>query len=177
MQISQRLTDTLLRAFGLAACSQGTMNNLLFGNARFGYYETICGGAGAIRGANGADAVHTHMTNTRITDPEILELKYPVLLEEFSVRKNSGGNGKWNGGNGVRRVFIFNELLDVNILSQHRRERPYGMAGGQAGKPGKQQLITDGKPKPIKGIAGFTVKPGDKLIIETPGGGAWGKQS
>lgn len=176
-EVSQRLTDTLLKALGLAACSQGTMNNLLFGNKRFGYYETICGGAGAIRGANGADAVHTHMTNTRITDPEILELKYPVRLEEFSVRKNSGGQGKWNGGNGVKRVFIFNDVLDVNILSQHRTEGPYGMAGGQAGKPGKQKLISDGKVKVLKGITGFTVKPGDQLVVETPGGGGWGSGS
>lgn len=174
-EVSQRLTDTLLKAFGLAACSQGTMNNLLFGNERFGYYETICGGAGASAFANGADAVHTHMTNTRITDPEILELKYPVRLEQFSVRKNSGGKGKWTGGNGVVRVFVFSDTLDVNILSQHRIVAPYGMKGGSPGKIGKQHLISDGKIKILKGIAGFTVKSGDKLIIETPGGGGWGK--
>ncbi|HTF21217.1 MAG TPA: hydantoinase B/oxoprolinase family protein, partial [Chryseolinea sp.] len=174
-EVSQRLTDTLLKALGLAACSQGTMNNLLFGNARFGYYETICGGGGATPGASGADAVHTHMTNTRITDPEILELKYPVRLDEFSVRKNSGGKGKWRGGNGVIRTFVFMDTLEVNILSQHRIGAPYGMQGGSPGKPGRQQLISDGKVKPLKGVTGFTVKAGDKLIIETPGGGGWGK--
>ena len=164
-EISQRLTDTLLKAFGIAACSQGTMNNLLFGNDRFGYYETICGGAGAVNGADGADAVHTHMTNTRITDPEILELKYPVRLEEFSVRKQSGGRGIWPGGDGVKRVFIFDDLLEVNILSQHRKVAPYGTAGGQPGKRGKQQLITSGQVITLEGITGFTAKPGDKLII------------
>ncbi|MEJ1236923.1 hydantoinase B/oxoprolinase family protein [Chryseolinea sp. T2] len=174
-EVSQRLTDTLLKAFGLVACSQGTMNNLLFGNERFGYYETICGGAGATSYADGADAVHTHMTNTRITDPEILELKYPVRLEEFSVRKNSGGKGKRKGGNGVKRVFLFNDALEVNILSQHRNEVPYGVAGGHAGSPGRQQLVSNGEVRRLKGTTGFSVKPGDKLIIETPGGGGWGK--
>lgn len=174
-EVSQRLTDTLLKAFKLAACSQGTMNNLLFGNSRFGHYETICGGAGATRGADGCDAVHTHMTNTRITDPEIMELKYPVRLEEFSIRVNSGGQGKWNGGNGVVRKFIFTDTLEVNILSQHRNVAPYGMQGGAVGKRGTQRLIRNGKAKLLKGVSGFTVVRGDTLIIETPGGGGWGK--
>jgi 5-oxoprolinase (ATP-hydrolysing) len=175
-ELSQRLTDTLLKAFGLAACSQGTMNNLLFGNERFGYYETICGGAGATAGAHGADAVHTHMTNTRITDPEIMELKYPVRLEQFSIRHNSGGKGKWNGGDGVIRRFMFTEALEVNILSQHRQVSPYGMKAGLPGRPGRQQLVSDGKTIKINGIAGFSVKSGDVLTIETPGGGGFGKR-
>jgi len=175
-EVSQRLTDTLLKAFGLAACSQGTMNNLLFGNDRFGYYETICGGAGATSTGPGADAVHTHMTNTRITDPEILELKYPVILDEFSIRKGSGGKGKWKGGDGVTRKFVFNDTLEVNLLSQHRIEAPYGLRGGEAAKPGRQFLIRDGEKVPLPGITGFSVVAGDKLIIETPGGGGWGKR-
>lgn len=173
-EVSQRLTDTLLKAFGLAACSQGTMNNMLFGSDRFGYYETICGGAGAVAGSDGADAVHTHMTNTRITDPEILEFRYPVRLEEFSIRKNSGGKGKWRGGHGVVRTFVFNDTLEVNILSQHRRVAPYGMEGGGSGKTGVQFLVRAGKTIDIPGVAGFQVQPGDRFTIKTPGGGGWG---
>lgn len=176
-EISQRLTDTLLKAFGLAACSQGTMNNVLFGNERFGYYETICGGAGAVAGSDGADAVHTHMTNTRITDPEILELRYPVMLEEFSIRKNSGGKGKWRGGHGVIRTFVFNDTLEVNILSQHRKIAPYGMLGGGSGKTGAQYLVREGNVIAISGVAGFTAQPGDKFTIKTPGGGGWERKT
>ncbi|MGC4033947.1 MAG: hydantoinase B/oxoprolinase family protein [Tepidisphaeraceae bacterium] len=140
-EVSQRLTDTLIKAFGLAACSQGTMNNFLFGNERFGYYETICGGTGAGPGFNGSDAVHQHMTNTRITDPELLEFRYPVRLVRFEVRKNSGGKGKWKGGNGIEREIYFNTTLDINLLTQHRVEKPYGLKGGASGKPGEQLII------------------------------------
>ena len=118
-EVSQRLTDTLLKAFELAACSQGTMNNLLFGNENFGYYETICGGVGAGPGFHGADAVHQHMTNTRITDPEIMELRYPVRLLEFKVCQNSGGLGKFNGGNGIVRKLQFMEDVTLTVLLQH----------------------------------------------------------
>ncbi|MBA4056822.1 MAG: 5-oxoprolinase, partial [Marivirga sp.] len=177
-EISQRLTDTLLKAFGLAACSQGTMNNLLFGNEKFGYYETICGGVGAIPGSNGANAVHQHMTNTRITDPEILEFRYPIRLERFEIRKRSGGNGKWNGGDGVIREIYFKQNLDVNILSQHRVIAPFGMRGGEAGKTGEQYIVhADKTIKKLLGIDGISVTAGDRLIIKTPGGGAWGKKS
>jgi 5-oxoprolinase (ATP-hydrolysing) len=176
-EISQRLTDTLLKAFGLAACSQGTMNNLLFGNETFGYYETICGGVGAIPGANGADAVHQHMTNTRITDPEILEFRYPIRLERFEIRKRSGGKGRWNGGDGIVREIFFHQSLDVNILSQHRIIAPFGMRGGEPGKTGQQYIIQHNKKiKKLKGIDGITVNPGDRLVIKTPGGGGWGKK-
>jgi 5-oxoprolinase (ATP-hydrolysing) len=175
-EVSQRLTDTLLKAFGLVACSQGTMNNFLFGNNRFGYYETIGGGTGAGDGFAGADAVHSHMTNTRITDPEILELRYPVRLEKFEIRKNSGGKGKWKGGDGIVREIVFKEEMEINILSQHRKEKPYGMKGGQASKSGEQILVnSSGKKMKLKGMDSATIEKGDKIIIKTPGGGGWGK--
>ncbi|MCW5912455.1 MAG: hydantoinase B/oxoprolinase family protein [Cyclobacteriaceae bacterium] len=174
-EVSQRLTDTLMKALELSACSQGTMNNFLFGNTRFGFYETICGGAGASPGYNGADAVHTHMTNTRITDAEILEHRYPVLLKRFEIRKSSGGKGKWRGGNGVIREVQFNESMEVNLLTQHRVEAPYGMAGGKPGKRGTQHLIrANGEKIQLAGLATIEVNAGDKIVIATPGGGGWG---
>jgi len=175
-EVSQRLADTLLKALKMAACSQGTMNNLLFGNEQFGYYETICGGVGAGPGFNGADAVHQHMTNTRITDPEILEFRYPVRLERFEIRKGSGGAGKWHGGSGIIRQFYFKAKLDVNILSQHRIVAPYGMHGGQPGKKGEQFLLdSNNKKTKLDGVDGVQVYPGDRLVIMTPGGGGWGR--
>jgi 5-oxoprolinase (ATP-hydrolysing) len=174
-EVSQRLTDTLFKAFQLAACSQGTMNNLLFGNSSFGYYETICGGTGAGKGFAGTDAVHSHMTNTRITDPEILEWRYPVRLLEFSIRKNSGGKGKWNGGNGAVRVFEFLEKLELSMLSQHRKEKPFGLNGGGSGKTGEQFLIkADGKREKLTGCFNREVNQSEILIIQTPSGGACG---
>ncbi len=119
------LVDTLVKAFGLLACGQGTMNNVLFGDGTFGYYETVCGGAGAGEGFAGAAAVHTHMTNTRITDPEILERRYPVRLEKFAIRKGSGGDGRWPGGDGAVREYRFLRRLELSILSQHRVEAPF----------------------------------------------------
>lgn len=175
-EVSQRLTDTLIKAFQLSACSQGTMNNFLFGNDNLGFYETICGGTGAGNGFDGADAVHSHMTNTRITDPEILELRYPVRLNRFEIRKNSGGKGKWRGGDGAVREIQFNEKMEVNILSQHRIEKPYGGAGGHPGKRGEQIHTSGvGKITHLKGMAQLTVKAGEKITIKTPGGGGWGK--
>lgn len=175
-EVSQRLVDTLLKAFSLAACSQGTMNNFLFGNDQFGYYETIGGGAGAGPGFPGRSAVHQHMTNTRITDPEELEFRYPVRLHRFAVRKGSGGKGKWPGGDGIIREVAFLQPVSITILSQHRREQPYGMAGGEPGESGRQYLRrTDGEVIPLHGIDSREVNPGDRIIIETPGGGGWGK--
>lgn len=175
-EVSQRLVDTLLKAFGVAACSQGTMNNFLFGNERFGYYETIGGGVGAGAGFQGRSAIHQHMTNTKITDPEELEWRYPVRLNRFEIRENSGGKGNWQGGNGIVREIEFLEELEMTILSQHRKEAPYGMNGGQNGQVGQQSLIEkDGAIKPLQGIDSQKVKPGDRLIIQTPGGGGWGK--
>ncbi|HEV2846246.1 MAG TPA: hydantoinase B/oxoprolinase family protein, partial [Thermoanaerobaculia bacterium] len=126
VETSQRVVDTLVKALGLTACGQGTMNNLLFGNARFGFYETVCGGAGAGPGFHGASAVHTHMTNTRITDPELLEHRYPVRLERFAIRRGSGGAGRWRGGDGAVRELTFLESVSLSLLTQHRVERPYG---------------------------------------------------
>ncbi len=176
-EVSQRLTDTILKALGLAACSQGTMNNFLFGNDRFGYYETICGGTGATHGSNGADAVHQHMTNTRITDPEVLEFRYPVKLLSFAIRKGSGGKGKWNGGDGVVRQLQFLEELEVNLLTQHRKQKPYGVDGGRPGKTGEQFLLrSTGEKEKLSGVDGAHIFPGDIIVIATPGGGGWGRQ-
>lgn len=174
-EVSQRLVDTLIKALQLAACSQGTMNNFLFGNGRFGYYETIGGGAGAGPGFNGRSAVHQHMTNTRITDPEELEWRYPVRMHEFAIRRGSGGNGQWRGGDGIKRVFEFLEPVELTILSQHRRELPYGMAGGLPGMAGRQYLHkTDGSRVELSGIAGCQVETGEIVTMETPGGGGFG---
>ncbi len=174
-EVSQRLVDTLLKAFGIAACSQGTMNNLLFGNERFGYYETICGGTGASKNQPGRSAVHQHMTNTRITDPEDLERNYPVVIHEFSVRKDSGGNGKHQGGNGIVREIEFLEQVEFTLISQHRNEAPYGLNGGENGKCGNQKIIRKaGKTETLDGIDQAILYPGDRIKVETPGGGGWG---
>ena len=176
VETSQRLVDTLIKALGLAACSQGTMNNLLFGNARFGYYETICGGAGAGPGFAGASAVHTHMTNTRITDPEVVEHRYPVRLESFGIRRGSGGEGQWRGGDGAVRELTFLEPVSLSLLTQHRVEAPYGMAGGGPGRPGRQTLLrASGEVEELASVDGREVGPGDRLVLETPGGGGWGQ--
>ena len=173
-EVSQRLVDTLLKAFGLAACSQGTMNNFLFGNENFGYYETIGGGVGAGNGFNGRSAVHQHMTNTRITDPEQLERKYPVRLLEFGIRKNSGGKGKLYGGDGIVRKLQFLEPLQVTLLSQHRKYAPYGLNGGEDGKCGEHTLISNNVASKLPGICSLEVQATDILTIETPGGGGFG---
>jgi 5-oxoprolinase (ATP-hydrolysing) len=176
VEVSQRLTDTLLKAFGVVACSQGTMNNLMMGNDSYSYYETICGGCGAGPGFNGARGVHHHMTNTRITDPEILEHRYPLRLVEFSIRKRSGGRGAYRGGDGVVRILEFTSASTVSILSQHRIVRPYGMKGGKQGKTGQQLVVrADGVREKLNGIDGFVAHPGDRLVVRTPGGGGWGK--
>jgi 5-oxoprolinase (ATP-hydrolysing) len=175
VETSQRLVDTLLKALGLAACSQGTMNNVLFGNDRFGFYETVCGGAGAGPGFSGASAVHTHMTNTRITDPEVLEHRYPVRLERFAVRPGSGGSGRHRGGDGVVRELTFLAPMSLSLLTQHRVEVPYGAAGGGPGQPGRQRLVrAAGEVVELAPIAGCEVEAGDRLVLETPGGGGWG---
>lgn len=175
IEVSQRLTDTLLKPFNILACSQGTMNNVLFGNENFSYYETICGGCGAGNGFNGASAVHHHMTNTKITDPEILEYRYPVRIESFLIRKGSGGEGKFSGGDGVIRVISFQEPVSLSVLTQHRDSAPYGLMGGAPGKPGEQYILTkSGNKIPLGSVDGYEVKTGDKLVIETPGGGGYG---
>ena len=177
-ETSQRLVDTLLKALKMAACSQGTMNNLLFGNDTFGYYETIGGGVGAGNGFHGASAVHQHMTNTRITDPEVFELRYPARLEAFSIRKNSGGKGKWRGGDGILRKITFLEPVALTLLSQHRKYAPYGLEGGEEGKPGQQYIIRkNGHHEMLSGIDKSEILPGDCLVIETPGGGGFAQKS
>lgn len=174
-EVSQRLTDTLLKAFGKVACSQGTMNNLLFGNARFGFYETLGGGTGAGEGFAGADAVHHHMTNTRITDAEVLESRYPVRVTRLEIRQGSGGAGKWRGGDGMVRELEFLEPVSLTLLSEHRNQRPYGLAGGEPGSPGRQLIIrADGSTDALGGQAKAQLNAGDRFRIETPGGGGFG---
>ncbi|HSH08807.1 MAG TPA: hydantoinase B/oxoprolinase family protein, partial [Oceanipulchritudo sp.] len=175
VETSQRVVDALIRALGLMAASQGTMNNLLFGNERFGYYETIGGGAGSGDGFPGASGVHVHMTNTAITDPEILEQRFPVTCREFSIRKNSGGAGHYRGGDGLVREVAFKEAVSLSLLSQNRKNGPKGMHGGGDGQPGRQWIVrTDGSWEPIPGVAQITLNPGEGIRIETPGGGGWG---
>jgi 5-oxoprolinase (ATP-hydrolysing) len=176
VETSQRLVDTLIEALQLAGCSQGTMNNLSFGDESFGYYETVAGGSGAGNGFNGADGVHTHMTNTRITDPEVLEFRYPVRLRRFAIRRGSGGGGRWHGGDGLIREVEFLARLDLSILSQHRQSGPFGMAGGSDGAPGRQVVVrANGARQVLEGIDGCRVSTGDRLVLETPGGGGYGK--
>ncbi len=174
VEVSQRVVDTLLKALGVQACSQGTMNNLLFGNDRFGYYETIAGGAGAGPGYAGASALHTHMTNTAITDAEVLERRFPVRLRRFAIRRGSGGAGHWRGGDGVVREFEFLAPLTLSWLTQHREQPPYGMDGGSAGALGRQQWFKNGAWHPLASGGSADVAPGDRLLMETPGGGGWG---
>ncbi len=175
-ETSQRLTDTLLKALGLAACSYGTMNNVLFGNDQFGYYETIGGGTGAGPGFAGADAVHQHMTNTRITDPEIFEHRYPVRLDEFAIRAGSGGVGQFPGGAGVRRAFTFLAPVSLSILAQHRLVPPYGLAGGGPGACGQQWILrATGQREELAGLGQAEMQPGDQLVVLTPVGGGWGE--
>ena len=150
------------------------MNNFLFGGPGFGYYETIAGGSGAGKGYAGAHALHTHMTNTAITDPEIIEQRYPVRLRRFEIRHGSGGEGKWRGGDGVVREFEFTAPLTVSLLTQHRKECPYGLDGGQPGQSGSQRWIRQGKATPLESCVSFEVESGDRVILETPGGGGWG---
>jgi 5-oxoprolinase (ATP-hydrolysing) len=178
VETSQRVVDVLLGAFGVAAASQGTMNNLLFGDDSFGYYETICGGSGATAEADGADAVHTHMTNTRLTDPEVLEQRFPVRLQEFSIREGSGGAGKHCGGEGIVRKLQFLAPLSVSTLCQRRGEfAPYGLAGGSPGAIGRNSIrYRDGTSEDLPGCAQLNVQPGDVLVIRTPGGGGYGSR-
>ncbi len=175
VETSQRLVDTLLKALGLLACGQGTMNNVLFGDESFSYYETVCGGAGAGLGFDGADAVHTHMTNTAITDPEILEHRHPVRLERFAVRDGSGGPGAQRGGDGVVREMTFLDPVALSVLTQHRVEAPFGVEGGGAGRCGRQRVVrAGGEELELGSVDSCDVQPGDRLILETPGGGGYG---
>ncbi len=177
-ETSQVVTDTLFGALGVLAASQGTMNNVLFGNDTYQYYETVCGGSGAGPDFDGTSAVHTHMTNTRLTDPEILEWRYPVMLDSFSVRHGSGGKGKHIGGSGSDRRIRFLEDMDLVILSNHRIVPPYGMAGGEPGQCGKNWVErADGTIVEMTGQDGTQVGPGDVFVLQTPTGGGYGPAS
>ncbi len=175
VEVSQAVTNCLFGALGALAAAQGTMNNLNFGNARYQYYETICSGSPAGPGFNGTDAVHTHMTNTRLTDPEILEFRYPVLLEDFHIRKGSGGKGKWHAGDGIRRTIRFLELMECTILSGHRRVRPFGVDGGEGGQVGANAVRRkDGRIETLKGCDATIIDAGEAIIIQSPTAGGYG---
>ncbi|MBS0417342.1 MAG: hydantoinase B/oxoprolinase family protein [Proteobacteria bacterium] len=175
VETSQCIVDALYGALGVLAASQGTMNNLTFGDARLQYYETIAGGAGAGPDFDGCSAVQTHMTNSRLTDPEILEAKFPVLVREFSVRRGSGGRGRYRGGDGTVRKLEFRAPMSGALLANHRRIAPFGANGGDAATPGAASIRrTSGTVETLGATASFDVEPGDLLTIESPGGGGFG---
>jgi 5-oxoprolinase (ATP-hydrolysing) len=175
VETSQCITDALYGALGVLAASQGTMNNFTFGNDRFQYYETIAGGSGAGQGFDGADVVQTHMTNSRLTDPEVLEWRFPVRLESFEIRHGSGGRGRWRGGNGAVRRIRFLEPMTAAILSGHRLVRPHGLAGGEPGAAGRNYVVrADGRQTPLGPFDQTEMAAGDVFVIETPGGGGFG---
>jgi len=178
VETSQHVVDALFAALGVMANSQGSMNNFTFGDAERQYYETICGGAGATASAPGAGAIHTHMTNSRLTDPEILERRFPVRLDAFEVRRNSGGEGAQAGGEGVKRRLTFLAPMEAALLSTRRDHAPQGLAGGGAALAGSQRLIeASGAVKELPGCFSITVRPGDVIEIETPGGGGYGRRT
>lgn len=178
VEVSQAVTNCLFGALHAMAAAQGTMNNLTFGNARYQYYETICSGSSAGPGFDGAAGVHVHMTNSRLTDPEILENRYPVLLEDFHIREGSGGKGQWNSGDGTSRTIRFLETMDCAILSGHRRIRPFGLDDGEAGEIGRNFVTRkNGEIETLKGADQTLLEPGDKITIVTPTGGGYGSPS
>ena len=176
-EVSQAITNALYGALGILAASQGTMNNFVYGNEKHQNYETICGGAGAGPDHPGASAVHSHMTNTRMTDPEVLELRYPVRNEEFSIRRGSGGAGKYRGGDGVVRKLRFLEHMTATMLTSHRVVPPFGLQGGKPGKCGKNYVVrADGSTERLKSNDEVQMAPGDLFVMETPGGGGFGAE-
>ena len=175
VETSQCVTDALYGALGAMGASQGTMNNFTFGNERYQYYETIAGGSGAGPGFDGSSVVQTHMTNSRLTDPEVLEWRFPVLLESFAIRGGSGGAGATRGGDGAIRRVRFLQAMTAAILSGHRRVPPYGMAGGQPGQPGRNYVLrADGAIETLGACDETPMNAGDAFVIETPGGGGFG---
>ena len=177
VEVSQVVTNALFAALGALGSSPGTMNNLTFGNDRVQYYETVCSGSPAGPGFDGEAAVHVHMTNTRLTDPEVLELRYPVVLDAFSIRRGSGGKGKWCSGDGTRRTIRFLEAMDCAILSGFRRVAPFGSDGGEPGEKGSNVVVrANGQEEELPGNAQFTVDPGDRFVMTTPTGGGFGKR-
>ncbi|GAO38026.1 putative 5-oxoprolinase [Sphingomonas changbaiensis NBRC 104936] len=178
VETSQVVTDTIFAALGALAPSQGTMNNLTWGNERYQYYETIAGGAGAGPGFDGASAVQTHMTNSRLTDPEVLEERHPVLLERFAIRRGSGGGGEWQGGDGVQRRIRFLEPMTASVLSNRRRVPPRGICGGSDAMPGVNRVVrADGREEVLSATASAAMDAGEVFVIETPGGGGYGRES
>jgi 5-oxoprolinase (ATP-hydrolysing) len=172
---AQAIADALYGALGQLAASQGTMNNFSFGNGRYQYYETICGGSGAGPGFAGTDAVQTHMTHSRLTDPEVLELRFPVLLEEFTIRRGSGGEGQYRGGNGVVRRIRFREAMTAAILSNRRKFAPFGLAGGGEGQRGENRWLGPaGTEQVLDSTVTIGLEAGDAIEIRTPGGGGYG---
>jgi 5-oxoprolinase (ATP-hydrolysing) len=178
VETSQVVTDALFAATGRLAPSQGTMNNFTFGNDRHQYYETICGGSGAGTDHDGTSAVQTHMTNSRLTDPEILETRLPVRLERFAIRRGSGGPGRHHGGDGVERSVTFLEPMRANILANRRRIAPRGICGGGDAQPGRNWVErADGSIKELGATGSAQMQPGDRFVILTPGGGGFGEVS
>jgi 5-oxoprolinase (ATP-hydrolysing) len=175
VETSQVITDTLYGALGVQAAAQGTMNNVTFGNDRYQYYETICGGAGAGPDFDGQSAIHTNMTNSRLTDPEVLEWRFPVLLRDFGVRRGSGGAGRHHGGDGTVRRLEFREAMTAAVLANRRQVPPFGLDGGSPGAPGRNSLErADGTVEALNSTDRRDLDPGDVLVIETPGGGGFG---
>ena len=176
-EVSQAIADTLYGALGVIAGSQGTMNNFVWGNERIQNYETICGGSGAGPHFDGTDAVHSHMTNTRLTDPEVLECRFPVRVEEFSIAQGTGGLGRHTGGNGVRRTLRFLDKMSVTTLTSHRVVPPHGLDGGEPGACGENTVVRrDGRREELAGNDSILVEPGDEVTIRTPGGGGFGRR-
>jgi 5-oxoprolinase (ATP-hydrolysing) len=176
VEVSQAVTNCLFGALKALAAAQGTMNNLTFGNHRYQYYETICSGAPAGPDFNGTAAIHTHMTNSRLTDPEVLETRFPVVLEEFSVRRGSGGKGKFRAGDGTRRTIRFREEMELALLTGHRRVRPFGVDGGDAGEVGHNIVRrTSGVLEELKGCDSTVLAAGEAITIITPTGGGYGR--
>lgn len=176
VETSQAVVDALYGALGVMAASQGTMNNFTLGNDEYQYYETICGGSGAGPDHEGTDAIQTNMTNSRLTDPEVLEWRYPLLLRDFSIRRGSGGAGRFRGGDGTVRRIEFSQKMRASILSGRRIKAPFGMAGGEDALPGRNYVIRHcGRVDELSGTDSTEVEPGDVFVIETPGGGGWGK--
>jgi 5-oxoprolinase (ATP-hydrolysing) len=177
VETSQHVTNVLFGALGVMAASQGTMNNLTFGDDRYQYYETICSGSPAGEGFDGTDAVHTHMTNSRLTDPEVLEFRFPVLLEDFHIREGSGGKGRWTAGNGTSRTLRFLEEMDCAILSSHRTVRPHGLDGGEPGELGRTLVRrSDGREDELAGADQTVLSAGEAVTVITPTGGGFGPQ-
>jgi 5-oxoprolinase (ATP-hydrolysing) len=176
VETSQAVVDALFGALGALGSAQGTMNNLTFGDARYQYYETICSGAPAGPGFDGASAVHAHMTNSRLTDPEVLESRFPVVVEDFHIRRGSGGKGRWNAGDGTLRRIRFRQRMELALLADRRRVRSFGMEGGEPGELGRNIVRrNDGRREELPGCAQTVLEAGEAIEIVTPTGGGWGK--